>query len=425
MNLASTTLWSGFSTAIRMAAGIVVAKVVAIYGGPSGLALLGQFQNVVNLVNGLAGSLFQTAIVKYSAEHRDHPEMLQSFVGNAIKAAASVALFGTLLLVIVHKPLSHWVMHQEGYAPIFLLLSLAVSLLVANSIALGLLNGLGEIRTFLLLNAATSFVFLLLTLSLVWWLGVIGALYAVVLAPALMSLLTLFSLRPYWGLLRASIGLGIDREQMAKLGRFALIGLTSVLFLPLALLGMRTELIEQLGWQSAGHWQAVWQISTAYLAVITTGLSVYYLPRLSRLHTAAEIRNELRSFYRFIFPIVIALSLTVYFCRVWILHILYTEAFAPAADLMIWQLMGDVIKISSWGMAFLLVAKGMTKLFVISEIVFAASMYFGTKVLIAYQGELAPVMVYFFTYALYFVFVLISISHYLKRLEQSQNANAI
>ena len=49
MNLVKTTLLSGLNTAVRMAAGLLSVKAMAIFVGPAGVAYLGQFQCDNNL----------------------------------------------------------------------------------------------------------------------------------------------------------------------------------------------------------------------------------------------------------------------------------------------------------------------------------------------------------------------------------------
>ena len=50
MNLSQTSFLSLFATAIKMLSGFVINKTAAVYIGPSGIALIGQLQNVVQLV---------------------------------------------------------------------------------------------------------------------------------------------------------------------------------------------------------------------------------------------------------------------------------------------------------------------------------------------------------------------------------------
>lgn len=48
---------------------------------------------------------------------------------------------------------------------------------------------------------------------------------------------------------------------------------------PISLITVRYILTNQLSIEDAGYWQAVSKISEAYLAVLTTALTVYYFPK--------------------------------------------------------------------------------------------------------------------------------------------------
>jgi len=51
-----------------MASGVLIAKVVAVYTGPSGMAMLGQVQSLVAALTGIAGAPGGNGLVRYTAE---------------------------------------------------------------------------------------------------------------------------------------------------------------------------------------------------------------------------------------------------------------------------------------------------------------------------------------------------------------------
>ena len=61
----------------------------------------------------------------------------------------------------------------------------------------------------------------------------------------------------------------------------------------------------------------------------------------------------------------------IYLMRSIVIRVLYTPEFLPMADLFVWQLTGDFFKICSWLLAFLMIAKSMTKTFIATEIIFS------------------------------------------------------
>ena len=50
MNLFKTSFWAALSSVIKMLAGIVTSKIMAIYIGPAGITLLGNFNNIVGIL---------------------------------------------------------------------------------------------------------------------------------------------------------------------------------------------------------------------------------------------------------------------------------------------------------------------------------------------------------------------------------------
>lgn len=75
--------------------------------------------------------------------------------------------------------------------------------------------------------------------------------------------------------------------------------LTSALCVPLSQILIRSHTSNKFGVQYAGYWQAMIRLSGAYLMLVTTTLSTYYLPRLSELKS---IKKEIYIEYKFIFP---------------------------------------------------------------------------------------------------------------------------
>ena len=69
--LLKVTAMTGLLTLLKMAMGFVIAKVVAIYTGPTGMAMLGQVQSMVGSLNGVINAPVGSGIVRYTAEKRE------------------------------------------------------------------------------------------------------------------------------------------------------------------------------------------------------------------------------------------------------------------------------------------------------------------------------------------------------------------
>src|SRR5262249_30504733 len=105
------------------------------------------------------------------------------------------------------------------------------------------------------------------------------------------------------------------------------------------------------------------------LMVITTSLSVYYLPRLAEIRSKLELRKEISDVYRLVIPLLIAATIVIYLMRHFIIQLLFTAEFAGMQDLFGFQLIGDIFKMAGWILGYLMIAKAMTKTYITMEFV--------------------------------------------------------
>ena len=84
---------------------------------------------------------------------------------------------------------------------------------------------------------------------------------------------------------------------------------------------------------------------------------------------------------------------------------LFTEEFSFMADLFGWQLIGDVLKIGSWILGFVMIGRGMVRWFILTEIVFGASWVGLVWLLSDVYGILGATMAFACNYAAYWAFM--------------------
>lgn len=182
--------------------------------------------------------------------------------------------------------------------------------------------------------------------------------------------------------------------------------ITSALTVPVSLIFVRNILIDQVGWEAAGQWQAVWKISEVYLGVITMALGTYYLPRLSSLVGVDAIVGEIHKTARVVIPIVGILALGVYFLRDVAIWLLFTQEFSAARDLFSVQLCGDVLKIASWVYAYPILSKGLVKWSIATEFIFSITFVLLSYFFVSKIGVIGANVAYAINYALCLFFII-------------------
>jgi PST family polysaccharide transporter len=180
-------------------------------------------------------------------------------------------------------------------------------------------------------------------------------------------------------------------------------GLTSTLTVPVSYMLIREYLVNKLGLEAAGYWQASWKISEVYLMLITSTLSVYYLPRIAEIRDPAELKREIFSVYKIAMPLVIIGAATIYLLRDLIIHLLFTPDFMPMKELFLWQVLGDVLKIGAWIISYVMLGRSMVRIYVMTEIIFSLSFIALTWLLVRQSGLVGVSMAYAVNYALYWL----------------------
>src|SRR5690606_9299370 len=113
------------------------------------------------------------------------------------------------------------------------------------------------------------------------------------------------------------------------------------------------------------------RVSALYLMFITTSFTVYYLPILSEIQDKLMLRREIFKIYKIITPVIIVSLIFIYYTKDFVITLLFSDEFRPMLGLFFWQLLGDFFKIMSWILAFIMVAKSMTKVYIVTEVVFS------------------------------------------------------
>lgn len=409
MTLIKTGLLNGIAVGIRTLTMLALNKLLAIYVGPSGYAVIGQFQNFVQMATVFGSGAINTGVAKYTAEYFDDVEAQHRVWRSAGTISLLCSLVLALAIAIFHRHLAALLLNNEQYGSIFLWLSATVTMFVFNGLLLAILIGKKEIVRYVTINICGSLFSLLVTGALAYAWGLFGALVSLAIYPSLTFLVTVTLVaRARWFSFRYLFG-GVDKGTALNLSKFVLMAAASGAALPIAQILIRNHLGSSFGWDSAGLWEALVRLSNAYLTIFMATLSLYYLPRFSEIREPEELRREILQGYRVIIPLVCVSSLAIYLLRDWIVALLFSREFAPMRDLFAWQMAGDVIKMASWLLGYVLIAKAMVATFVVLE--FAFSLFFvgatmGLTPFLGLEGVVVAYALHYVVYLALLIFVL-------------------
>ena len=402
MNLIKTSFYTSISTAINFISGFIIIKVVAVKIGPEGIAFVGQFQNTTSILTMLATAAISSGVIKYLAEHRNDTIKSNQIINTAFLIVFFSSLIISVFVMSTCGLLSRAAFKTTDYWIVYFLFGLFVMAISFNVMFLAILNGLKEIRKFTIVNILSSLIGVSITVIFAYSFGIMG-----VLISSTASAIVLFFINVYffnklnvrW---RPNFK-SWDKSTVKMLSAFSLMAIVSGFVVPTMQILVRDRIILKFSVAEAGYWQAVTKISDYYLAFITSVLGVYYMPRLSEIQGKIELRNEIVKGYKTILPVVGCIALFIWLLRDLVIHLLFTPAFLPMKPLFTFQLLGDFFKIGSWLLAYLMIAKAMTKTFITTEIIFASSYVALSYYFMNHYGLIGSTYSFCINYGLYWL----------------------
>ena len=395
--------FNAISTLVRMLTGLISVKVVASIIGPCGIALLGQLNNFSTILLGVANGGINSGITKYVAEYKEDESAIKKILSNALQITLFFPFIVSLGLIILHNQLSRLVMLSDEYGYVFLIFGFTIFLYTLNTLLISILNGYKEFKRYVIVNISGTIVGLLFTICFVFSMGLKGALISAVSYQSVVFFITFWICRKAPWLSVIYYRERLDRKMLRRFLNYSAMTLVSLSVVPVSQMLLRGYVISEISMTEAGWWEAMNRISNVYLMVITTSFSIYYLPRLSEIKEISELRYEIFKCYKVIIPILLSGLTLVYLLIHFVVMILFSPDFYPMESLFIWQLLGDFFKISSWLLAFLMVAKSMTKTFIATEVVFSGLFVVLGYLFMNLNGVVGITQAYFVNYVIYTV----------------------
>jgi PST family polysaccharide transporter len=163
------------------------------------------------------------------------------------------------------------------------------------------------------------------------------------------------------------LNLSLESSILKKFGNFSLIALNNAIVGSVAQIAIRWLIINNLTLPLAGNWDAMNRLSNAYLVLLTTSIQVYYLPTLSSIKEGKLLWREIIRSEKIILPLVSLMFIILFIFRSSVIDLLFTKEFAIMKEVIIFQLIGDLIKVGSWVLSYTMYAKAMTKQLIITD----------------------------------------------------------
>ena len=377
--------YTGTAGVIRLFVGLISQKAIAVFVGASGLALIANLRNLLEVLGSFSSVGARNGIISEVAGAKDTSSLrllfnslLTLFIGASI--IVMLMLFWQqewiALQLFFGKPSGSLVLAVLFSVPFIGLMVLVESVLTGKKA----FKAVSNIQIITAVFTAVSMVVLL------YFYDLKGGLIAILLRPFFGALLYVFYFKStsYKSILPDR--LAFDVSNIKTLIPYMAMTLISVGCVHAIEVGLRTLISTRIDVESAGLWTAMNGISTNYFIFITAVFSMYVLPRYSEHNTSFQLLKESKEILKTLLPIVTIGLILVYLFRNLIIKLLYTSDFMSITSLFKWQLTADWFRVIFLIFAYYLVAKKRLVDFFIIEIFSFATLIFCSVLLIDTYG---------------------------------------
>lgn len=367
--LKSTSVIGG-STAIAMLVRMVKTKALALMLGPAGIGLEALFDSTVSLIRTIFDLGISSSGVREiaAAVGTNDQRVIATTVYTLRRSCLVLGFLAAATLYIGRVQFSEMAFKSPEHATDFGWLSLMLILASISGGQSELLQGMRRIRDLAKVNIIGAIAAAALSIPIVWYWGKAGI-------PAYMLLGGIVSFVASWWYSRR---VKIERIKVAlpevvtaasSLLKLGLAFMASSLLSTGALYLIRNIVSREVGIEGAGQFQAANALSIVYVGFILQAMGTDFYPRLTAVaHDNVRCCQTVNEQAEISLLLALPGILGTLACAPWVMHIFYSGKFSAAADILTWQATGMLLRVISWPMGFIIMAKGRGVILMLTEL---------------------------------------------------------
>jgi PST family polysaccharide transporter len=364
----------GFSTVTNLAIGIIRTKAMAIWLGPAGFGLIGLYSSITDLAQSIAGMGINASGVRQIAEAvgADEPERIAQTTVVLRRTAVLLGVLGAIVVIVFSGQIATLTFGDDQHAAAIKLLSLTVFFSCLSGGQTALIQGMRRISDLVKMGVLGAAAGMVVSIPLVYFLREDG------IVPALICGAAVSLIASWWYSRKIKIRtpsmtvveIGREAAALLKLG-FAF--MASGLMMTGASYAIRVFVVRKLGFEAAGLYQSAWALGGMYVGVILGAMGTDFYPRLTAAARDNSACNRLVNEQTQVSILLAGPGVTATLTLAPIvITLFYSSKFQEAVEVLRWLCLGMALRVISWPMGFIIVAKGAQNLFFWSELAWTA-----------------------------------------------------
>ena len=385
---------------------VLKSKLLAVIAGPLGVGIYSQFLNLSALTTSIfpIGSL---GILNYTSNYYEKQKLeeIGIIIGYFLKRNIIYSIVFSVIMIIFSGNLSNILFSNGEYSSLIVLFAAFIPVNLCLSFIDIYLKGIRKLNIYVLFLSLNSIFSTIITLILIYFYSVTGAIYGLIVSVSLNLLIGFLILKKNKLIIKLSFQKKLDvttKKNIYALGFGSIITLISQ---NLVILVIKSILAEERGISSVGLFQSVYSISAAYFGIFFTLIGSYSIPKMSSLHDISDMITEMNTTLRFLLLIYTPIIIIMFVLRIYVINLLYSSEFINAQNLLVYQLPAELIRGMSWVLGLWLIPNFKIKQWIFFDLtfysLFIAFFYIFLRVF-DYQLESVSLS-YLISYLIYFL----------------------
>jgi enterobacterial common antigen flippase len=364
----------GGAAIVNVAIGIVRTKVMAVLLGPAGVGLMGLYGTIADLARSVASLGINGSGVRQIAEAAGSSDAARIARTVTVLRRTTVVLgiAGSALLALLSAPVSALTFGTDRHASAVALVSLVVLFRLIADGQGALIQGMRRIGDLARMGVLGALLGTIVSIAIVYALREDG------IVPSLVAVAAMSALVSWWysrkvGIERAAITRGDAWREAGSLLKLGVAFMASGSLMLGAAYAVRMIVLRNAGLEATGLYEAAWTLGGLYVGFVLQAMGTDFYPRLVAVANNNEACNRLVNEQAQVSLLLSAPGViaTLTFAPL-VIAIFYSGRFSGAVDVLRWICLGMALRVITWPIGYVIVAKGRQTIFFVTELAWTA-----------------------------------------------------
>ena len=414
------TVLNGIAQLVKAMSSLVVNKMIVVFLGSSALLFVGNLKSVFTILQQISGAGIYEGAVKYlTGEFKDR----QAFI---LQACLSLMLIGffisTVLYVVLFDQILDLLQLDKNESDLIPWLTggivLGLLCFVFHTLMQSFFHGLKSYKIIVKSTLISAVLTLGISVALIYYVNKLGLVLSVFVPSVILLLTYCFHFHKSWHFGQVLFSKPFRLFIFKPVLSFTVMSAVAAIVFPSVLIAIRSLLVAHTGIELASYWEGYSRLSLFISSLAISSISLYYLPKLVEANTGQDMLRVVLWGVKFLIALAFPAMLLIFWFGNDIISLIYTSSFLETIFLLKWELTGTFLKLLSFTVSFIMIAKKLTTVFVLSELI-SGFLFLGLSTLfIDLYGVVGASIAFAGTYFLYLLWSVIYFGNRFKFFEK-------